>query len=339
MDEEKDLFGQETDLEDAIKAFMNSKPDDDDLSDDEEVEATPEPEDETEEEVEDDEEGDEEEYESDEDDEEGEADPDEEADEEGDEEGDEAPVAPDEAEVVVTVDGKEHRVSVKDLKRLYGQEASLTQKSQALANQRKAVEAQQQFTVQLLQSQYEKAKAQADKYKDVDLYRASRELDDDEFQALKNAKEAAESEVKALEETGREFVQRAQQARQQILREQAKESLKTITEKIPEWSDELYGQIRTYAVSQGLDADVVNEIVDPAAIVMMRKAMLYDQLKESKSKVTKKAKKAPKKVVRKGDSRKVDAKTRKLQLKRNIAAETGDVDDVAELFMAAMQEE
>lgn len=338
MDEEKDLFGQETDLDDAIEAFMNSLPDDEGLSEDEDNEAIPENDEAEADEAEVEDEGDEEDDESDED-EEGEADPDEEADEASDDEDDAARIAPDEAEVVVTVDGKEHRVSVKDLKRLYGQEASLTQKSQALAAQRKVVETQQEFTVQLLQKQYEKAKAQADKYKDVDLYRASRELDDEDFQALKNAKEATESEVAALEQMGREFVQRAQQARQQILREQAKEALKVITEKIPEWNDDLYGQIRTYAIGQGLDSDVVNEIVDPAAIVMMRKAMLYDQLKSAESKVTKKVTKAPKKVARKGDSRRVDAKTKQLQSKRRIAAETGDVDDVAELFMAAIQEE
>jgi hypothetical protein len=38
--------------------------------------------------------------------------------------------AEDDDEVVVSVDGQEHRIAVKDLKRLFGQEASLTQKSQ-----------------------------------------------------------------------------------------------------------------------------------------------------------------------------------------------------------------
>jgi hypothetical protein len=319
MDEE--LFGQEPDLEDVIEAFMKGNADEETLSDDDERDT--EADDASEEDT------DAEEAEGSETDPEG-------ADDEATEEDSDAPakaVAGDDAEVLVTVDGKELRVSVKDLKRLYGQEASLTQKSQAIADQRRVVEAQGLYLAKILQDRYVAAQAKVAKYKDVDLFRASRELDPEDFDALRAAKEGAESELAALEREGAEFVQRATQVRQDLLRTQAKESLKAITQAIPEWSDELYGKIRTYAVSQGMDADIVNEVVDPGAILMMHKAMKYDESQVKKATVTKKVTKAPTKVLK--SSTNPNREPSKLKTLRREATMSGDIDDVADLFLAA----
>ena len=336
MDEE--LYGQDTDIEDAIDAFMKSTPKDEDdqpLSDDND--AHPEADEAEDEDV------------TTEEDDDGTADP-EDGDDDADDDSDDAEgegnegkkpqkaVADDEAEVTVSVDGKDIRVSVKDLKRLYGQEAALTQRSQSLANQRKAIEAQSTYVAQLLQDRYNAAKAKVEKYKDVDLFRASRELEPEEFDALRATKDAAESELQKLEQEGATFLQRVQETRQTLLREQAKESLKEITRTIPQWDDELYGKIRTYAISKGMDRDLVNEIVDPGAIVMMYQAMRYSEAQAAAPKVTKKVAKAPQKVVRKSD-KPTDNKSSQLKAKRRTAFESGDVEDVAELFMSAMREQ
>lgn len=338
MDEDNDLrddlsdLDDEMSLDDVIDNFMKSKPKDEDgadLSDDEDDD-----------EADADEAEDEAEEEDSEEDEEGDVDPEESDDEEGDEEEEEPAakkVASDDDEVAVTVDGKELRVSVKELKRLYGQEASLTQKSQSLANQRRVIDAQTQYVAQRLQDQYSTAKARADKFKDVDLFSAARELEPEEFNALRTAKEAAEAEVKKLEQEGSQFLQEVQKNRQAILKEQARESLKVITKAIPEWNDELYGKVRTFAVSQGMNVDMVNEIVDPSAIMMMHMAMKYAEAQTAAPKVTKKVLKAPKKTVRKSEA-KTDTTSSQLKAKRQAARMTGDVDDVTELFLAAMKE-
>lgn len=330
MDEELNPLDQMTDLEDAVEAFMNSEYEEDDesLPDTDEEELT---------EAEEAEETEEETYEDDEEDSESDPEDDPEDDEEDDDEV-EPEVASDDHDVVVTVDGAEHRVSVKDLKRLYGQEASLTQKSQAIAEQRRLVESQGLYLANILQQRYEHAQAQAKKYAGVDLFRASRELDDDEFEALRAAKENAESELQALEREGQEFLHRSTQTRNELLRAQAKESLKEITKAIPDWSDELYGEIRTYAVSQGMDADTANEIIDPSAISMMHKAMLYDKAQRTTATVKKKVTKAPKRVVKKSE-KVTDNQTSKMKAKRRAAVESGDVDDVTDFFLAAMSED
>lgn len=340
-DVEFDLNGQEPDIDDVLEAFMKSTPKD---------AATPSPEDDEDEDAEaleaEDEDGDEADEDA------GEEDPDDASDDDDEEGKDDdgaaadagKPVASDDAEVVVQVDGKEHRVSVKDLKRLFGQEAALTQRSQSLAAQRKAVEAQTTHVASILQNRYLEAQKRAEKFKDVDLFRAARELEPEEFEALKTAKEAAESEVLKLEQEGQTLLQRSLQTRQEILREQAKLTLKEITSPesryhIPDWSDNLYGSIRTYAIGQGMEVDVVNEIVDPAAIKLLYQAMKYSEAQASVSqKVQQKIKKAPKRVVRKGEAPS-DPKSSQLKAKMRIATQTGDIDDVTDLFLSKLRDE
>ena len=316
MQSDEELFGPELDLDDAADAFLKKY--------EEEVEEAEETIEEVTEEVEETAEEATEEVTDD-------------APEDDEGEETEAPapkVADDDAEVTVEVDGKELKFAVKELKRLAGQEASLTQKSQAIAAQRKALDQHGLYLSKILQDRFESAKAKAEKYKDVDLFRASRELDPDEFDALRAAKESAESELKAIEREGQEFVQRATQLRSQLLREQAKESLKEITKAIPEWNDKLYGEIRTYAISQGMDADLVNEVVDPGAIVMMHKAMLFDQAQSKKETVTKKVIKAPKRALSKSAA--PDRGEARIKTLKTQAARTGDIDDVTALFLAQL---
>jgi hypothetical protein len=320
MDEE--FEGQETDIEDAIDAFMREPEDDENLSTDDDSEES------TEETTEVDEDSDDQDEEGDD------TDPDESDDSEEDKEAAKAKEAEDDAEVSVTVEGTEHRVSVKDLKRLFGQEAALTQKSQAIAAQRRALDDQGLYLAKILDTRHKEAQAKVAKYKDVDLFRASRELDADDFDALRAAKEGAESELKAIEREGQEFVQRAQQVRTAHLREQAKESLKVITKAIPDWNDDVYSKVSAYAVSQGMDADTVGQIVDASAIIMMHKAWQFDQAQSKKETVQKKISKTPKKVLKSsGDP--ADRATSKIKALRRDAANSGDVDDVAALFLAA----
>lgn len=78
--------------------------------------------------------------------------------EEYDEEDDEAEVITDDEHLVeVLVDGEVKKASVKDLKRLYGQEASLTKKSQQTAKQRKEADEALQKTSVVMQKLIEKA--------------------------------------------------------------------------------------------------------------------------------------------------------------------------------------
>ena len=55
------------------------------------------------------------------------------------------------------------------------------------------------------------------------------------------------------------------------------EAVKVLQDAIPDWSNETYSDIRSYAVAQGLPEEQVNVIVDPAVIQIINKARLFDQ--------------------------------------------------------------
>lgn len=309
----------ETNIDDAIEAFMKADP-----VYVEEVEGLV---DEDEEKIVQEDEADDSADESD--------DTDAEASEDDDVESEETPAkaADDEDEVTVPVNGKDMKVKVKDLKRLFGQEASLTQKSQALSEATRATEAQGIYLAKILDARLAQANAKVAKYAGVDLFKASRELEPADFDAIRGAQADAASELKLLQEEAAQFVSNAQNTRMEVLRGRAKAALVEISKSIPEWNDELYGKIRTYAVSQGLDRDSVNEIVDPGAILMMHKAMKFDAASAKTDSVTKKVIKSSKKVIKKSDNPS-DFVASRLKQVSAAAAKSGDVDDLADLYLA-----
>lgn len=251
----------------------------------------------TEEEDEDDTQSDPEETEQDEDE-----DPsdDEESSDDGEEE--EAPSpreVTDDDEVKVRVGDEEHSVKVKDLKRLFGQEAALTKKSQALAAERKAaLEAAQGHAV-ALETLFQRSQSKLQKYATMDWALAAKELDHDTYRTLREEAQEAYNEHQYLVQEAQGFTAKRQAMEQHILREQAKVANEVLSDRIPEWGDRLYDEVRTYAIDLGMDANVVNNLTDPSAIQIIHKAMLYDQAQSTVSEKVKQAKaKTPKNVIK-----------------------------------------
>jgi len=238
----------------------------------------------------------------------------------------------DDSEVEVKVNDEVLKVSVKDLKRLYGQEAALTRKSQEVSAKRKEVEATEQKLGASLQKLYEKAATRWEPYSKIDMLVASKQLDADQFAALRAEAQAAFEDFRFISEEAEAFVKQTQAQRQEQMKQAAQEAVKVLKESIPGWSQPLYDNIREYAISSGMDAEVVNNLVDPIAIQLIHKARLYD---ESKKVVTKKKVLTPKKVVKttvSPDSAK-DLSPKKDEAAKRLRA-TGDIDDAAELFLS-----
>ena len=186
---------------------------------------------------------------------------------------------PDDAEVEVTVDGVTERVSVASLKRLAGQEKALGRKSQETAAQRKEAEAAMDKTHHVMQAMLQKAEEQVRPYKEIDMLLASRQMEPEDFQQLRMEAKQAEDNLKFLTEEADAFygdIQKQQQAAQQ---EAAKQCIKTLQEEM-EWSNQLYNDIRGYAVSIGLPQEQVDQYVDPVVIQLINKARLYDEGKK-----------------------------------------------------------
>ena len=263
---------------------------------------------------------------------------------EDDEEDDEPLAASDDQIVDIAVNGESKQVSVKDLKRLYGQEASLTKKSQDLATQRKQSEEQLAQTQMSYQKLLERAEARYKPYADIDMLVASREMDAETFSQLRQDAKQAEDDLKFLQEESGQLVSQAQQQHQQATREAAADCVKVLQEQLPDWGNELYSDIREYAVKSGLPKDQVDQYTDPQVIMLINKARLYDQSKESanskKAKAKLKKSKSGKKVLssKKAPPSKKTIQKAKQQKQMDSLSSAKDLDDIADALMSRWEE-
>lgn len=241
--------------------------------------------------------------------------------------------------VKIKVDGQEVTASIKDLKRLYGQEASLTRKSQEAAQIKQKAEESGARYVAGLESLLNRAKEQAAPYANINFLALTKDpnVSSEELAALSDAANKAFDNVRYLESELDGVIKTANEQRQQQLMVAAKEAIKVLTDPktgIPGWNEQLYNDIRRFAVDSGMNEQVVNEMVDPTAFKILHMAMQYQKGKTAVTK-TKKVDKTPKRII-KGTPDETIKKSKTSQktdaFKR--ARDTGHVDDAAEAFLS-----
>ena len=259
--------------------------------------------------------------------------------EEEDDDAEEAEILADDAEVEILVEGETHRAAVKDLKRLYGQEAALTRKSQAVSQQRKQAEDALSKSDALMQAMLKRAEDRFEPYSNVDMLLASKTMDAEDFAALRKEAQSAQEDVLFLKQEADQFYSDLQRQHQAAQKEAAREAVKVLTETIPDWSNETYADIRSYAVAQGLPEEQVNTIIDPVVVSILNKSRLYDQGKRVAT-VKKKAA-TKKKVLRSQKAPKPkSAKKAKVEAARQKMLENGgnDLDQIAAVIMGRWEE-
>ena len=265
-----------------------------------------------------------------------EVEPEEDEDEEEEEEAEAKKPLDDEQKVEILVDGETKSVSVRALKRLYGQEASLTRKSQETAQAKKDAQAQIERTHVTLQKMMEKAQEAYKPYAEVDMLVASKTMSDQDFTALRKEAQLASDNLKFLGEEADKFYGDLKAQQQEALQKQAQECVKVLQEEVPDWSNSMYNDIRSYAVNQGLPEEEVNQYVDPNVIKLLNKAMLYDQGKQKAA--VKKKKPSAKKILRskKAPQTANEAKRQSVEKKRQkVRSQRGtSLDDVTDLILS-----
>ena len=259
--------------------------------------------------------------------------------EEEDDDAEEAEILADDAEVEILVEGETHRAAVKDLKRLYGQEAALTRKSQAVSQQRKQAEDALSKSDALMQAILKRAEDRFEPYSNVDMLLASKTMDAEDFAALRKEAQSAQEDVLFLKQEADQFYSDLQRQHQAAQKEAAREAVKVLTETIPDWSNETYADIRSYAVAQGLPEEQVNTIIDPVVVSILNKSRLYDQ---GKRVATVKKKAATKKKVLRSQKapNPKSAKKAKVEAARQKMLENGgnDLDQIAAVIMGRWEE-
>jgi hypothetical protein len=249
------------------------------------------------------------------------------------------------AVVKAKIDGKDVEIPVKDLTRLYGQEAALTRKSQEAAEARKHTDAQLQRYTAGLDTMLKRAIEAYKPYESINWVALSKDpsISAEEITLLQQQAQGAYDNVRYLQGEVDQTVQAVQQARHHDLMKQAQDSWKVLNDPekgIKGWSKELYGEIREFAISSGIPKVMMDDLVDPGAFKIIHKAMLYDKGQKAAQTKTVKVDKTPKKII-KGTTEPVTKKSKPNSeasaMKR--LRESGDIDDVADVFLARMARE
>lgn len=313
---------------------------DQDTEDTKEAQQTDEREDEDEEQVEetsDESEDDEQEgRESDEESEEGDEEDDQsEDDEESDEEGEE-PV------YTVKVDGKEVDVPLSELVKGYSRTADYTRKTQEVAAIRKAVEAealqsrelretyaQRLAAVEQLLQQSQPAEPNWEQLRATDPIEFAAQWAD--FQRRQQAQAQVQAERQYLEQ------QRAQEeaAQLQATLEQGRNYLLQL---IPEWKNAEVAKaerakLKDTGRKAGFSDEELSQVTDPRAVILLRKAMMYDAMVEKRGNIKPTPKKTTTPTLKPGTPATVKSKkTSELTRAKQRLAKTGDVRSAAEVF-------
>lgn len=243
----------------------------------------------------------------------------------------------DNAVVKVKVGDEELDVSVKDLKRLYGQEAALTRKSQAVAAKAKEAEENSTLYATALNGLLQRARERAAPFAKIDYLVATKELSTDELTALRSEAQRHFEEVEFLEQELGAVMAQSREQSQRALYQQAQECVRVLKDEIPGWSEKLYDNLRGFAVTQGFDRQVINNLTDPVAFKLLHQAYLYNKGQKA---VTSKKVKSPKKIVKSTTAPSVTKDTvgkRGVDKALDRARRSGSVDDAASAFLAKWQ--
>lgn len=247
---------------------------------------------------------------------------------------------PDDAEVEVKVGEETKKVTIRDLKRLYGQEASLTQKSQKLAEaQREAAVINERANAALAVA-LDGAQKRLDQYKDFDWLVLSQRMGTDDFQALRQDFLSAQAEVATVQQ---EVDKRLQETRQQVdaaYRAQAQEAIKVLSDPqtgIKDFGPALYNEMVAFGKAQGLEG--IHTVVNPVALKLLHKAMLYDRQQAAAAAAKTKVEKAvnqAQRVLKPTTSTKATTPASSMERDafRRAKESDGSLDDVAALLAA-----
>jgi len=236
--------------------------------------------------------------------------------------------------------GEEIEVDEDELIKGYQQGADYTKKSQALAEQRKALEAERQHLEYVKQERMayaQKLKAldsflsQQDQGVNLDVLKETDPIGYAVAVAEQNQREKQLAVVRAEQQRLAQQQQAEQQASlQNHLRQESEKLVSLIPELATPQGDAVRKQIRDYAKSVGWTDQELSSVYDSRAVVSLYKAMKYEQLQKSKPELTKKLQSAPK-MMRSGTSAPPTKSSQDKQVMQRLR-ETGKVTDAAKAF-------
>jgi len=251
---------------------------------------------------------------------------------------DDQEVESDEALVTVKINGKEQQITLKEAVAGYQRNADYSQKTQALSQERKALEAErtnvlverEQYgqLLNVLGSQLQQFVAQEPNWEE--LHRndpINYPLIRDQWRDYKERLAATQVEQARLQQIG-------EMENQGRLREIVSQGQKYLQEKVPEWRDEKVWdsakvRLREYGKKVGYTDEELRQAYDPRALIILEKARKYDDLMANRPKPVKAN--APK-PMKSGGKSNVPARSTDFARASQRLKSSGHVNDAAALF-------
>jgi hypothetical protein len=240
----------------------------------------------------------------------------------------------------VKASGEEVEVELDELIKGYQQGADYTKKSQALAEQRKALEAERNHLEYVKQER----QAYAQKLQALDSFLSQqdqgvnleylKETDPIGYAVAVAEQSQREKQLAVVRNEQQRLAQQQQSEHHASLQNHLRQESEKLTSLIPELAtaqgDAVRKQIRDYAKSVGWSDQELGQLYDSRAVVTLYNGMKYQQLQKSKPEVNKKLQAAPK-MMRSGTSAPPTKSSSDKQAMQRLR-ETGKVQDAAKAF-------
>ena len=240
----------------------------------------------------------------------------------------------------IKVDGEDTEVTLEELQNGYSRQRDYTRKTQELAQQRKAIEAQQQevsqkdaIYSQLLPKMEATLKGELGNEPD---WNALYEADPIAYVREKDIWNEKKQKLQAVQAESQRLQQESQMVQQQKLQQFVEYGNQQLLEQIPEWQDNEMASkekmaIRDYGVNVlGYTPQEMDSVYDYRVLLGLRNAWLQHKTQQA-TKVKPTEKKAAARTARPGTSN-VPKTTTPVKKARQKLAKTGKVQDAAKLF-------
>jgi len=242
---------------------------------------------------------------------------------------------------LVKAAGEEREVTLNELIKSYQLGTDYTKKSQAVAEERKVVEAERQAV--------QEAKQMRDTYAQR-LEMIEQWLQPQQEENLEYLKETdpigysvkvadmiqRDKQLAAVQADRNRINQQQEQERQMQMQHVVAEEMQKLTSAIPEFTDPAKGEairndIRAFGKQLGFSDNELAAVYDSRAVLTLYKAMQYDKLVASKPAITKKVNEAPK-AIKSGVSKPRDSSAEEIKKLKARARSSGSVRDAASVF-------
>ena len=238
--------------------------------------------------------------------------------------------------------GEEREVTLNELIKSYQLGTDYTKKSQAVAEERKAVEAERQAVqeAKVMRDQYaqrleiiEQMLNQPQEVENLDYLKETDPIGYAVKVAEMSQKEKQLAQVRAERE---KISQQQEYDRQEQMRYMVAQESEKLVAALPEFADPSKGEvirkdIRTYGKQMGFSDEELANVFDSRAVLTLYKAMQYDKLQSAKPGITKKVSEAPK-AIKPGVSKPRDSNTEETRKLKARAKSTGSIRDAASVF-------